>query len=190
MKLAIFLTLSTAAVFLAACSTNPADGSAPDDAIAVATHEPTWQEDKARLLDVLRTNARLRVSEPDEQSIAVQIRSTDSFLSSGANPSSQLLSVLDDIAEALDGQEHIQIEVAGHTDNAGNVNRNLELSAERAKSVADYLALRGLTVPITYIGYGSENPVASNNTREGRAVNRRIDLLIISTEEAIQAEPN
>ena len=76
------------------------------------------------------------------------------------------------------GQPRVTIE--GHTDSTGSAEKNLELSQERADAVKTYL-LANKTVPdnrISARGYGSQRPLAPNTTSEGRAVNRRIDVLI------------
>jgi outer membrane protein OmpA-like peptidoglycan-associated protein len=68
--------------------------------------------------------------------------------------------------------------VEGHTDAAGGADANLELSRARARSVRDYLIASGRVLParITSEGYGETRPIASNDTDEGRARNRRIDV--------------
>ncbi|MDH5857400.1 OmpA family protein [Lampropedia aestuarii] len=180
MKLKNLFLLLAPTVFLVACETTPPVEKAAEQTVSSQPEiqENPWVASKAVLLEQLRLNPHLRVQEPDDQSIYVQIRSTNSFNSSGTTPSAQLLESLDGIANALEGLEQIQVEVAGHTDNVGNPQKNMELSAARAQVVVDYLVAKGLAMPITAVGYGSEKPVASNNTREGRSVNRRIDLLI------------
>jgi outer membrane protein OmpA-like peptidoglycan-associated protein len=70
--------------------------------------------------------------------------------------------------------------VEGHTDSVGTAEKNLSFSTERAQSVAAYLAAK-LKVPASQIpaqGYGSTHSVASNATVEGRAKNRRIDIVL------------
>ena len=72
-----------------------------------------------------------------------------------------------------------KIQVSGYTDNTGNPNSNLNLSLQRAQSVANYLAAQGVSPSrISSIGYGDRNPVASNATSEGRALNRRVEINI------------
>ena len=86
------------------------------------------------------------------------------------------------IAAALD-KEPKSIKVIGHTDNVklSSVSRfpsNLQLSIERAKAVADVLK-RGLTESgRVQVGRADEEPIASNDTKEGRAKNRRVDILL------------
>ena len=66
----------------------------------------------------------------------------------------------------------------GHTDSVGASDLNLKLSTKRAVSVANYLAALGGGYKIGYIGYGESKPIASNETNVGRAINRRVDLVV------------
>ncbi|MEM9888861.1 MAG: OmpA family protein [Bacteroidota bacterium] len=69
--------------------------------------------------------------------------------------------------------------ISGHTDSAGNANQNQALSERRAKAIADYLIRNGINAErIEYGGYGERYPKASNTTREGRKINRRIDVFV------------
>jgi OmpA-OmpF porin, OOP family len=71
------------------------------------------------------------------------------------------------------------IEIAGHTDGDGEDAANRALSEKRAQAVADYFVKAGLAADrFTTVGYGSSQPVATNDTDEGKAQNRRIDLLV------------
>ncbi|MGD9836362.1 MAG: OmpA family protein [Afipia sp.] len=71
------------------------------------------------------------------------------------------------------------IEVAGHTDSDGDNSANMALSEKRAQAVADYLVKAGLpTDRLRAVGYGSSQPVAANDTDEGKAKNRRIDFVV------------
>ena len=70
------------------------------------------------------------------------------------------------------------VAVQGHTDSIGADDLNLKLSTQRAISVAKYLASLGGGYKIGYIGYGESKPIASNETKHGRAINRRVDLVV------------
>jgi outer membrane protein OmpA-like peptidoglycan-associated protein len=84
---------------------------------------------------------------------------------------------LDRLAEALQRHPRLRLEVGGHTDAVGKDEDNLVLSERRAKAVYDYLILRGIDPDrLTYRGYGETRPVATNDTPEGRALNRRTTL--------------
>ena len=84
---------------------------------------------------------------------------------------------LDRLAEALLRHPSLRLEVGGHTDAVGKDEDNLALSERRAKAVYDYLILRGISADrLTYRGYGETRPIATNDTPEGRAQNRRTTL--------------
>ena len=71
------------------------------------------------------------------------------------------------------------IEVAGHTDSDGDNAANMSLSEKRAQAVAEYLVQAGLpNTRLKAVGYGSTQPVAPNDTEEGKAKNRRIDFVV------------
>jgi outer membrane protein OmpA-like peptidoglycan-associated protein len=86
---------------------------------------------------------------------------------------------LDTIARALKEQGERKILIEGYTDSTGSQQRNLELSKQRAEAVANYLAAHGVPRDkLTTEGRGSNNPVATNDTPEGRADNRRVEITI------------
>jgi len=85
---------------------------------------------------------------------------------------------LDDAAAALKTVPAMKIEVGGHTDNVGTPEANQKLSQERAQAVLAALAQRGIKADrMTAKGYGQTVPVADNRTEEGRAKNRRVELV-------------
>jgi OmpA-OmpF porin, OOP family len=87
--------------------------------------------------------------------------------------------LLDRLVEATLRCPTAKIEIAGHTDAAGEDAFNQALSEKRAQAVADYLVKAGLSADrLAAIGYGSSQPVATNDTDEGKAQNRRIDFLV------------
>ena len=74
----------------------------------------------------------------------------------------------------------VRIRLSGHTDIVGNHDYNVQLSLNRAKAAYDYLVARGIDDKrMEYKGYGPDVPIASNATAEGRAQNRRTEILII-----------
>ncbi|MCQ2228741.1 MAG: OmpA family protein [Bacteroidales bacterium] len=87
---------------------------------------------------------------------------------------------LDRLIALMRSNPNIKIEIGGHTDNVGSAEYNKKLSEERAKTTVDYLCSKGISsAKLTYKGYGMTQPVADNNTEEGRAVNRRIEAKIV-----------
>ena len=84
---------------------------------------------------------------------------------------------LEPIAQALQGRPDIKgLTVKGHTDSTGSDKYNQTLSQARAESVADFFVLSGVNVTMTAKGMGESSPVADNDTAEGRAKNRRVEL--------------
>jgi len=85
------------------------------------------------------------------------------------------------IIEFMNLNPSVKIEISGHTDNVGNDQYNQVLSEKRARSVVDYLAAKGIHVDrLSYKGYGSSIPIATNDTEEGRSGNRRTELRIVN----------
>jgi outer membrane protein OmpA-like peptidoglycan-associated protein len=74
------------------------------------------------------------------------------------------------------------VEIIGHTDSTGSAELNLKVSQERAANVAKFLnEVGGISLSrLSSQGFGSERPVASNKTAEGRASNRRVEILIVN----------
>jgi len=87
--------------------------------------------------------------------------------------------LLDRLIETALRCPNARIEIAGHTDADGEDGFNIALSEKRAQAVADYMVKAGLPPDrFTATGYGSSQPVATNDTDEGKAQNRRIDFLV------------
>lgn len=88
--------------------------------------------------------------------------------------------ILDTVFNTLMDNRDMRIEVGGYTDSKGDSNFNLRLSQKRAESVKDYLVRRGIdSSRIVAVGYGEQEPIAPNTTEEGRAKNRRIEIIKI-----------
>lgn len=74
----------------------------------------------------------------------------------------------------------IKIEMSGHTDNVGDDGANLKLSSARANAVQNYLVSNGIaTERVFFKGYGETKPILTNDTEEGRALNRRVEFTIL-----------
>ena len=88
---------------------------------------------------------------------------------------------LNELVDALKSKPGLVIEIAGHTDNVGTPEANMKLSADRANAVRDYLVKQGIApARVVAKGYGETQPVAGNDTPEGRQQNRRTEVRIIS----------
>lgn len=89
--------------------------------------------------------------------------------------------LLSKVQKAIRTFDDPRVVIEGHTDTTGANEVNMLLSQQRAASVRDYMIANQTLAPdgISAVGYGSERPLASNATAAGRAINRRIDILII-----------
>jgi OOP family OmpA-OmpF porin len=97
--------------------------------------------------------------------------SNSSYMKSEAYP------LLDEVASILMQNPEMEVEVQGHTDNKGSAQYNQWLSEKRAQRVKDYLVSKGIDPSrLEAKGYGLTQPVVSNDTEEGRAKNRRVEL--------------
>jgi OOP family OmpA-OmpF porin len=84
---------------------------------------------------------------------------------------------LDEVAAALAGQPELHLDIKGYTDSTGSAAYNLKLSQRRAEAVKAYLVSKGINpASLTAKGYGKADPIASNDTTEGRALNRRVEF--------------
>ncbi len=87
---------------------------------------------------------------------------------------------LDKLYELMKKNKTLQIEVGGHTDSDGDADKNQELSEKRAKSVVNYLVMKGIEKSrLKFTGYGETKPRAENNSDKNKALNRRTEVKII-----------
>jgi peptidoglycan-binding protein ArfA len=111
--------------------------------------------------------------------VSAMLKTPISFTTDGfvLAPDSQQL--LNRIADKLKTCPGARVAVTGHTDNSGTDAINVPLSANRAKSVADYLVSQGIAPgQVTSSGVGSADPIAGNDTPDGRAQNRRVEITV------------
>ncbi len=86
--------------------------------------------------------------------------------------------VLNAVVEVLKKNPSIKLQIQGHTDSVGSNEANLELSEERAASVRRYLVARGIDISrLESKGFGEEKPLVANNSKENRALNRRVQFM-------------
>jgi outer membrane protein OmpA-like peptidoglycan-associated protein len=84
---------------------------------------------------------------------------------------------LDKVVAMLKADQTLNLDIEGHTDNVGKPDANMDLSNKRAAAAKDYLLKKGIDAKrLTSQGYGDTKPIADNNTAEGRAQNRRVEL--------------
>lgn len=136
------------------------------DAVAVNAGEVRNAELCQNLFNQLKGNTRINF-----QSAKAEIQGSQSF------------NLLNSLASAANQCKSYRIRVEGHTDSEGDAGYNQNLSEERARAVRAYLADNGVEVDrLTAVGFGETNPIATNDTREGKAANRRIEFVVTQSE--------
>lgn len=121
------------------------------------------------------------------ESLKITFDSGILFATNSSTVSDASKSALRNFSTSLNTNPDTYIKIIGHTDSTGNVDYNQTLSEKRAKSVNDYLMQQGVSNSrMTYEGRGIHEPVADNNTPEGRSLNRRVEILIMANEKMIQ----
>lgn len=105
-----------------------------------------------------------------------------------ANLSSQAEQNLDKLAGIFQKYPDTKVLIEGHTDASGTADHNMDLSVRRADAVRAYLASKGVGGDrITSKGYGEEQPIATNDTVDGRRLNRRVEIAIMADEKMKKA---
>jgi outer membrane protein OmpA-like peptidoglycan-associated protein len=112
-------------------------------------------------------------------SIILNMPGNVTFATNSSNVSADFYKVLDSVALVLNEYDKTYVDVVGHTDSTGALQLNQTLSEARASSVARYLESQKVVSPrIITRGAGPSSPIASNDTPEGRALNRRVEIVL------------
>lgn len=137
-------------------------------------------------MDKQERDLRARTAGTDVQVIRqgddliLNIPSGINFAYNSADVQPQFRRTLDQVSGVLSQYRDTYIDIYGHTDSTGSDEYNQTLSERRAISVADYLSGRGVqSARIGTRGYGKTQPIASNDTEQGRATNRRVEVKIV-----------
>lgn len=137
------------------------------------------QETEKRLSAAMASLAEVAKIKEEKRGVVITISGEVLFASGKYELLPIAQSKLDDVAKALKEQGFKAILVEGHTDSRGTAKKNEELSFQRADAVRSYLVSRGIpSDKIKAIGIGPARPIASNDTAEGRANNRRVELIV------------
>lgn len=190
------LTVGVLAVLLTGCeTTNTGKGAAIGAATGAVLGKATGDHDDKRIfigaavgdymdkqeeafrdelagsgVEVVREGDNIRLVMPSNITFATD----QSYISSGFH------STLDAIAKVMNKYEKTYLSVEGHTDSTGKDSYNMTLSQQRAQSVKDYLVNHQImSARISTQGYGETRPVASNDSANGRALNRRVEIQIV-----------
>ena len=116
----------------------------------------------------------------NDDNIILNMPGSITFATNSSNISADFYKVLDSVALVINEFEKTYVDVYGYTDSTGSDAYNLSLSKARTGSVASYLESQKV-VPQRVItrGMGESQPIASNDTPEGRALNRRVEIVLI-----------
>lgn len=119
------------------------------------------------------------VTQTADNQLKLDIPSDISFAVGRSDISPAFSPVLDQFAAGLRNNPNAEVRIVGHTDSTGSDAINNPLSVDRAASTRDYLVARGVDSRIFKIeGHGSTRPIATNDTAEGRAKNRRVEIYV------------
>ncbi len=130
----------------------------------IETFEEMFKEQDARIAGL-------------ESIISIRLDADIVFAFDSPQLNEQAMAVLDELIGKLTDEPRYRVRVIGHTDSTGPAEYNQRLSERRAQSVANYLIDQGIsTERISTIGMGENEPIATNETTEGRRLNRRVDV--------------
>ena len=134
-------------------------------------------QQEAKLREKLR-GTRVSVTRKGDQ-IILNMPGNVTFATNSSDVSADFYPVLESVSLVLNEYEKTYVDVIGHTDSRGSVEYNQELSERRAKSVARFLeSQKVLPQRIVTAGRGELEPIADNDTEEGRALNRRVEITL------------
>jgi outer membrane protein OmpA-like peptidoglycan-associated protein len=147
---------------------------------ATATAEQKTAASEAKNKELQASLVKLAAFKEESRGLVLTLSGSVLFVSNQSTLLPSAKTKLDQIAAALASSGSRKILVEGHSDSQGNRKRNLKLSEQRANAVRSYLVSRSFpAAQIRAEGLGESRPVASNKNAEGRANNRRVELVIL-----------
>ena len=136
-------------------------------------------EDQRRKMETATQGTGIEVVKTADNQLQINVPSDISFDVGRSDIKANFAEVLDGFAQGLVANPQARVRVVGHTDSTGSDAINDPLSVNRASRTRDHLAARGVVVGRVDIdGQGARAPIASNNTAEGRARNRRVEIFM------------
>jgi outer membrane protein OmpA-like peptidoglycan-associated protein len=145
---------------------------------AAAAQAQKLAELEAKLKDARDTIAKIAAVKDDDRGMVITLSGEVLFKTGKWDLKAGAMAKLDQIAEALKGKEQ-PIVIFGFTDNVGTRDNNMDLSQKRANSVREYIISRGIPADlVTAQGKGPDEPIQDNTSVEGRAANRRVEIIV------------
>ena len=158
-----------------------------ENPVAKTADETTFETDTAQIKNdqpgiaenqISEEDSQATTSTPEESFDSFILRGDDTFDSNSANLKEAAKFLLGEIVKYLKDQPSSKWKIEGHMDNQGSNNLLKKLSNDRAKAIYEYLISEGLPAEqLTYEGFGSSSPIATNTTEEGRSSNRRVLII-------------
>jgi len=147
---------------------------------ALTVEQARREEAEKRAANAVAELAAFASVKQESRGMVITLSGSVLFVSGRADLLPGAQAKLDEVADALTKQDsEAKIVVEGHTDSQGGDAYNQDLSRRRAQTVRDYLVLRGIAQDrITAEGFGLTRPIADNSTAEGRANNRRVEIVV------------
>ncbi len=191
MKFGTPIALLLASLLAACASQGPAPdeaaGKAPPPEVSMPRQTPPPEPAAPALSDALRSllaESGAKLADGPDGTLRLTLPGAIAFASGSRKVSQPAQPILNRIAAALQANPGWRVLIEGHTDSVGRELFNQELSRQRAASVLDYLVSRGLdNGKLEAVGRGEHAPIADNATAQGRAANRRIELIVSPAED-------
>ena len=169
---------TTGAILGAAVSSKNDRGKGALIGAAVAGGAGAYMDNQEKKLRDKLQNTGVSVTRDGEQ-IYLNMPGSLTFQTNSADIQASFYSVLNSVTQVLKEFGDTNVEVTGHTDSVGSDLHNQQLSERRAQSVSNYLVAQGVNgARLHVVGYGERYPVASNDTEQGRQMNRRVEVQI------------
>lgn len=171
----VTLAVCAAVLILSGCaSTTDQDGTN-----ATAETQHIERQPLAVFISKLKTVEFVQLTELDANSVKVSFPSITAFAFDGAGISHAQQQLLTIVAEHLRDESYSKVVILGHTDSYGQREYNLRLSEQRAQQVKTFLQHAGLSADKLHSeGRGPAEPIADNRTEQGRAANRRVEIIV------------
>ncbi len=158
---------------------NDANAAADSERVARVAAEKKSAESEQKLKDIELKLSALAAVKDEARGLVITLSGSVLFASGKAVLLPEAQTRLSQVADALLATREHHIVVEGHTDSRGTMALNIDLSQRRAEAVRAYLISRGYDADlITSMGIGPDRPIANNSSAEGRANNRRVEIVI------------
>ncbi len=150
---------------------------------AIGNYMDKQQAEMEQTLAAEQQKKEIELVRVKDDTIKLNLNSEVSFATNSADLNPGFYTSLDKVANVISEYQQTTVRVIGHTDSRGSDQHNQKLSEKRAESVSSYLALRGVEFGrITIEGRGEADPRAGNDSDLGRQQNRRVEILLKSTQ--------